>query len=205
VPIGPGDAYRRQVSVTAAPPLARGLFFGTAAIWVVLEARQGANHRADAVTADQGSRPVLRVANIIGVVSALVAARSVPSAAIQPRALAAWIGLAVFWCGVGLRLWCFRTLGHYFTFTVQTSGDQPVITAGPYRVIRHPSYAGVVLVAIGIGLFIGNWLSLACLTTAVFVGVVYRIRVEERALLRDLGDGYRDYAATHRRLVPFIW
>jgi protein-S-isoprenylcysteine O-methyltransferase Ste14 len=82
---------------------------------------------------------------------------------------------------------------------------QPVITTGPYRVIRHPSYAGILLAVIGLGLLIGNWLSLVSLTIAIGGGLVFRIRVEERALLRNLGDDYRNYAATHKRLIPFIW
>jgi hypothetical protein len=60
-----------------------------------------------------------------------------------------------------------HTLGRYFTFTVQTSRDQPVITARPYRLIRHPSYAGLLMVIVAVGLFIGNWLSLLCLIVAV--------------------------------------
>jgi protein-S-isoprenylcysteine O-methyltransferase Ste14 len=96
-------------------------------------------------------------------------------------------------------------LGRYFTFTVQTSSDQPVITEGRYRVIRHPSYSGLLLVFMAVGLFIGNWWSLVVLTVAIAGGLVFRIRVEERALMQNLGDGYRDYAATHKRLVPLIW
>ena len=80
-----------------------------------------------------------------------------------------------------------------------------MITGGPYRVIRHPSYAGILLAVMGLGLFIGNWLSLASLTIAVACGLVFRIRVEERVLLQNLGDDYRCYAATYKRLVPFIW
>jgi len=102
-------------------------------------------------------------------------------------------------------LWSFHTLGRYFTFIVQTSCDQPVITDGPYRVIRHPSYAGILLVVMAIGLFIGNWWSFITLSLADAAAFVLRIRVEERALLQNLGDDYRNYAATHKRLVPFIW
>lgn len=80
-----------------------------------------------------------------------------------------------------------------------------MITNGPYRVIRHSSYAGLLLIVMAVGLFIGTWWSLISLTIAVAGGLVFRIRVEERALLQNLGDDYRDYAATHRRLVPFIW
>ena len=115
------------------------------------------------------------------------------------------VGMGILVAGVALRVWSFYSLGRYFTFTVQTSGDQPVITGGPYRVIRHPSYAGLLLAVTGVGLLIGNWLSVISLTVAMACGLVFRIRVEERALLVNLGDDYRDYAATHKRLVPFIW
>jgi len=177
----------------------------TAVIWLVLEIRQGATRRSEGVQADQGSRFVVRLAGMVGAGSAIAFAHLAPGAAIRPAAVAAWTGLCFFWSGVALRLWSFRILGRYFTFTVQTSGDQPVITAGPYRVIRHPGYAGVLLAVVGLGLFIGNWWSLLGLTVAVTCGLVFRIRVEERALVRDLGDRYREYAATHKRLVPFLW
>ena len=187
------------------PSVVRALLVGTVVIWLVLELRQSANHRPEAVTAAQGGRRQVRMAVLVGALLAFVAARVAPGAAIGPTAVVAWIGLCLLWCGIALRLWSFRTLGRYFTFTVQTSSDQPVITAGPYRVIRHPSYAGILLAVVGLGLLIGNWLSLVVLTAGSVCGVVLRIGVEERALLQDLGDGYRDYAATHQRLVPFVW
>jgi protein-S-isoprenylcysteine O-methyltransferase Ste14 len=55
------------------------------------------------------------------------------------------------------------------------------------------------------GLFIGNWWSFVVLTVAATCGLVFRIDVEERALLHNLGNDYRNYAATHKRLVPFVW
>jgi len=183
----------------------RVLLIGTVVIWLVLELRQGANTRSEAKVADRGSRMVIRVATIVGVVGSVVAKNAAPGADIGNLAVAGWVGLCVLWSGIGLRFWSFSTLGRYFTFTVQTSSDQPVITAGPYGVIRHPSYAGVLLAVAGIGLVVGNWLSLAILTLAVACGIVYRIRIEEAALLQELGDPYRDYAATHKRLIPFVW
>jgi protein-S-isoprenylcysteine O-methyltransferase Ste14 len=109
------------------------------------------------------------------------------------------------WCGIGLRVWCFQTLGRYFTFVVQTSPDQVVVTSGPYRVLRHPSYAALLLTSIGFGLVIGNWVSLAILVVALSCGVAYRITIEERALTTELGDRYTDYARSRKRLVPFVW
>jgi protein-S-isoprenylcysteine O-methyltransferase Ste14 len=192
-------------SSAAVPPVARALVLATAAIWVILEVRQSLRHRADGVKAGYGSEIAFRLVVVAGVFAALGLSRAVPDAAIDRPGVAAWIGLALLWCGVVLRFWSFRTLGRYFTFVVQTSGDQPVIDRGPYRAVRHPSYAGLLLAVLGLALFIENWLSVAGLVVAVGGGLVFRIHVEERALLDNLGDAYRDYAATHKRLIPFVW
>jgi protein-S-isoprenylcysteine O-methyltransferase Ste14 len=191
--------------MAGAPPVIRWIVVVTAAIWVLFEVRQSIGRRHEAVAASWTSEVLFRI--IVGV-GALVAdglSRLAPSATIRPASLADWIGLVSMWCGISLRLWSFRTLGRYFTFTIQTSGDQPVITAGPYRAIRHPSYAGLLLVILAVGVLIGNWWSLLCLAVATTVGLAFRIRVEERALTQNLGADYRAYAATHKRLVPFVW
>ena len=183
----------------------RWILVGTAAIWVALELRQSITHRPEGVRAGWRSEVLFRLVVAVGAIGAGVLANGAPSATIGPAVVVDWIGLVVFWGGISLRLWSFHTLGRYFTLTVQTSHDQPVITSGPYRLIRHPGYAGLLLVIIAVGLFIGNWLSLVFLVVVTAGGLVFRIRVEEQALTRDLGDSYRDYAATHKRLVPFVW
>jgi protein-S-isoprenylcysteine O-methyltransferase Ste14 len=188
---------------TAAPPAARLLLVASAVVWLLVELRESTNRRPEATLSDQGSRMYIRVASIVGIVGAVILTRNVPSGRISPDL--AWAGLVVFWCGMALRFWSFRALGRYFTFKVQTSLDQPVITSGPYRFVRHPSYAAVLLMVMGVGLFLGSWWSFAWLTASVFCGFLFRIRVEERALLLQLGERYVTYAADHKRLVPFIW
>lgn len=96
-------------------------------------------------------------------------------------------------------------LGRYFTHTVMVSADQPVISTGPYRVLRHPSYTGVIMAALGIGLAAANWAGLAAVMVLILMPLVWRIHVEEKALLATLGDRYRGYAAQHKRLVPLVW
>jgi protein-S-isoprenylcysteine O-methyltransferase Ste14 len=187
----------------AVSPVVRTLLFVTLALWLALELRQGLRHRPEATSSDAGSRPVIQLSP--GIVGGLLVRRSLPSFSVRPEVLASWIGVIFVWCGIILRFWSFHTLGRYFTLTVQTSADQPVISAGPYRVIRHPSYAGILLIVLGAGFLIGNWVSLVLLTVAASCGLVYRIRVEERALSRDLGGKYQLYAEGRKRLVPFIW
>ena len=99
-------------------------------------------------------------------------------------------------------VWAKVALGRYFTYTVMTSSDQPVITSGPYRYVRHPSYTGILLIAIGAGAVWGNWLGLGALTLGDARRLGLRIYVEEKALLEELGDRYRSYAEDHKRLRP---
>lgn len=185
------------------PPVARDLVVATVAVWLAGELLQSQRTRPEATAADRGSRPVIRLAMTAGAVLAAVAHRAVPGASIHPAALAAWAGLVVIWCGVALGFAAFHTLGRYFTFTVQTSPDQPVVTTGPYRVVRHPGYAGALLAVAGVGLVLANWLSLVALVAASAAGIVYRIRIEERALTAEV-PGYPAYAAGRARLVPFL-
>jgi protein-S-isoprenylcysteine O-methyltransferase Ste14 len=149
--------------------------------------------------------PVFGAYAIAAVTMLLLAPRLAPAAAIGPGAVTFAVGLALLVPGVALRLWSFQTLGRYFTFTVKVSTDQPVIARGPYRLLRHPGYAGGLLATIGVALQYGNWLSLASVTLSLLAILVWRIRTEENALLAALGDRYGAYAARHRRLVPLIW
>jgi protein-S-isoprenylcysteine O-methyltransferase Ste14 len=187
------------------PAVLRVLVLLTGAVWVVLEARQGANSRPEATRADRTSTRVLLLVIALGVVVGSFALRDVPSAAVRPAAPAQWAGLVLLWVGIALRQWSFRTLGRYFTFTIETGSDQPVIATGPYRVVRHPSYTALLVVLIGIGLLLGNWLALLAVAVAAIAGLVYRIGVEERALEDALGDRYRQFAATRKRLIPYVW
>jgi protein-S-isoprenylcysteine O-methyltransferase Ste14 len=133
-----------------------------------------------------------------------LAPRAVPAAAIRPAAAFA-AGLVILLTGVALRGWSFAVLGRYFTFTLMVSPDQPVVTAGPYRVLRHPSYTGILLGCMGVGLASANWAGLAAMTLLPLAILLWRIHIEENALLATLGDRYRAYAAHHKRLVPLVW
>jgi protein-S-isoprenylcysteine O-methyltransferase Ste14 len=128
-----------------------------------------------------------------------------PAAAIGHGAIAFAVGMAMLVAGAGLRVWSFLALGEYFTFTVKVSADQPVVTSGPYRLLRHPGYAGGLLAILGIGVLYGNWVILAALAVMWLGITLWRIRIEENALLTTLGGSYRTYASGHKRLVPLVW
>ena len=103
-----------------------------------------------------------------------------------------------------LRRYCWRVLGEYFTGDVTAKPDQPVITSGPYRLVRHPSYTAGMMMFIGVGLALGNWVSLALLTIATIATYSYRVAIEERALLETIGEPYRSYMRERKRFIPYI-
>jgi protein-S-isoprenylcysteine O-methyltransferase Ste14 len=90
-----------------------------------------------------------------------------------------------------------------FTRFVQILPGHRLVMTGPYRFVRHPSYSGLLLFYGGMGLALGSWLSLAALVGLPALGIAYRIRVEERALLAAFGEEYRAYMLRVRGLVPF--
>ena len=97
------------------------------------------------------------------------------------------------------------TLGAHFTRNLQTATDHRLITNGPYRRLRHPSYTGAILMLTGVGVGLGNALSIiACLLLSA-TGFVRRIPHEEEMLREELGEPYVKYAMQTRRLVPGVW
>jgi len=114
------------------------------------------------------------------------------------------VGTATLLAGGALRRYCFKALGKFFTGTVVVSADQQVIQTGPYRLIRHPSYTAALLMFTGIGIALGNWISVAVLFLAHCLLYGIRVSVEERALLETLGEPYRDYMSRTKRFIPHV-
>jgi protein-S-isoprenylcysteine O-methyltransferase Ste14 len=115
------------------------------------------------------------------------------------------LALAVMVIGMGLRVWAASTLGKYYTRTLLTADDQKVVTIGPYARIRHPGYLGDILMWSGFGVLTSN-LILVTLFPVMFVVIyLYRISVEEKMLLKTLGDEYSQYQKRTYRLVPFVY
>jgi protein-S-isoprenylcysteine O-methyltransferase Ste14 len=104
-----------------------------------------------------------------------------------------------------MRIWAIVTLGQAFRTTVEVDPGQAVISTGPYARIRHPSYAGLLLVLAGFGFALDEWRSLAVCVLLPLPALLLRIRVEEAELTRVLGDSYRRYQQHTKRLIPGLW
>jgi len=113
-------------------------------------------------------------------------------------------GLALIAAGIGLRAWSIATLGRFFQYRIEVQTGHRVITEGPYRYVRHPSYSGMALTLIGFALASGDVLSLLAVALLGGAALAVRIRAEERQLSEALGAEYQRFAAERRRLVPGV-
>lgn len=195
-------------------PIAAVLFWVAFALFTAVELTVAVRSRgrADSRPAqlDRSSKRVVSASIWAAFIAGFVLAGAVPGAAIAastpPLRWAVFgVGIALVVTGVGLRQWAITTLGRFFTLEVRVSDDHRVVGTGPYRLLRHPSYTGALLALLGVGLALGNWLSLAVLVLVPTFGFMRRIRVEEQALSAQLGESYRRYAAGRRRLVRGLW
>jgi protein-S-isoprenylcysteine O-methyltransferase len=189
-------------------PIAGVLFWCTFGAWVLLWLGIVRRDRGTDVRtpSDQGSRALIGITLWSGVLSAFLLAWTVPAARLPGYGGPVLLGgLVLMWGGMALRLWAVRTLGRLFRTVVLIHDHHRLIDDGPYRVLRHPSYAGSLLTLAGLGLALGNWLSLLAAVLGALVGFTRRIRIEEAALHARFGDAYMAYARRTWRLVPWLW
>ena len=119
-----------------------------------------------------------------------------------------WIGIiGLFFglCGIFIRCIAFFTLGKYFTRTLQKTEEHKLITNGIYQYIRHPGYLSDILIFIGIGMTVFNWITLIYLIITYPIVYAYRIIVEEKMLINIFGEDYIQYKKNTKRLIPFIF
>ena len=114
-------------------------------------------------------------------------------------------GLVLLVAGTALRWAAIRALWDYFTVNVSILEGQRIVRRGLYRVVRHPSYTGLLLRYLGFGLAFANWLSAALIFLPLLAATLYRIRVEEAALGEHFGEEYTAYARETKRLVPGLY
>jgi protein-S-isoprenylcysteine O-methyltransferase len=115
-----------------------------------------------------------------------------------------YLGISLMLLGIVVRQWAIAVLGRFFSLTVKVAEDHKVIDKGPYRVIRHPSYTGVLITFIGLGFAVQSVGALLVLLTLYGMSFGYRMSVEERTLMTELGKDYGDYMRRTKRIIPFL-
>ncbi|HLG20340.1 MAG TPA: isoprenylcysteine carboxylmethyltransferase family protein [Bdellovibrionota bacterium] len=114
-------------------------------------------------------------------------------------------GLVLMLVGMSWRLWSIASLGSAFSSVAEIRPAQTIVTTGPYRYLRHPSYFGSIVMFVGIDVLLQSmWGGLA--TVAILIpAYLFRMRVEEAMLLDEFGEQYQAYQRTTRGLIPYIF
>ncbi|MCL4561605.1 MAG: isoprenylcysteine carboxylmethyltransferase family protein [Chloroflexi bacterium] len=192
-------------------PAASSVFIVACLVWILPEAAHMADQMAGvsrkaASIQDRGSLGVLLALQWLGIALNFLLAWVLPAAAIAwQRPAVLLVGVVVILLGVALRWYAIRVLGSLFTRDVAVSASQLVVQRGPYRLIRHPAYSGTLLTMLGLGLATSNWASLISLLIFTFAGHLYRVRVEEEALVQAIGQPYVDYMRRTKRFIPLLF
>ncbi|MGV0849830.1 methyltransferase family protein [Mycolicibacterium phlei] len=162
--------------------------------WLLSEARITAGTPRESAAENRTLVPYA----VVRVATALAAAYAAP-------AVSGAFGLvmaAVFLAGVVLRAWAVHELGAAYSHRVVAISDGGLVSSGPYRMLRHPAYAGMLLANLGFVGYFANPVSIVALLVLASV-IVWRIRVEEGVLARS--PGYREFSSVRSRIVPGVW
>ena len=116
-----------------------------------------------------------------------------------------WMGVLLMIGGITLHYWAAKTLGEFYTRTLQIIEGHHIVEQGLYSMIRHPGYLGTFIMDIGAGLAVTNWIVLLIITLTGIVSRAYRIRAEEEMLKTAFGEKYQVYLEKTWRFVPFIY
>ena len=113
------------------------------------------------------------------------------------------IGLALAILGAALAIYSRAMLGRNWSATVQLKQDHELITRGPYRLVRHPIYTGLLTLFLGNAVMVGDWRGLLAVAI-VFVSFWRKYRLEEAWLTERFGEPYRLYQARTKALIPLV-
>ena len=115
------------------------------------------------------------------------------------------MGMALAAIGLAVRIHSIQTLKQFFTYSVTKVDNQKIVESGLYKFIRHPGYLGQLMIFFGISISVSNWLSVLLMMVPVTVGYLYRIQVEERFMLKEMGEDYLDYRSRTKKIIPMIY
>lgn len=115
------------------------------------------------------------------------------------------IGLILVTFGTALFIWARYVLRVNYSGHISVKSGQILVQRGPYRFIRHPAYAGYLLMALGISLGYSSLAGLVSILILLLPSLAYRIKIEEKLLIKHYGEAYHQFMRTTKRLIPWIW
>ncbi|HTY60863.1 MAG TPA: isoprenylcysteine carboxylmethyltransferase family protein [Acidobacteriota bacterium] len=178
------------------------IWLSYAVYWSAMSASVKATERLEPASS-RLARLVLMVCAI-----ALICLTRVPIPLLNERFLphgtwAFWSGAAITACGLLFSVWARRHLGRNWSQAVTLKKDHELITSGPYALVRHPIYTGLVLGILGSAVARGEWRGIVAVAL-VFVALWRKLRLEEKWMREQFGESYEAYSQKVAALVPYI-
>ncbi|CAM3941628.1 methyltransferase family protein [Alkalicoccus chagannorensis] len=161
------------------------------------------SRKGDKSEEDTGSFPWIMAA-VLAVVIVSVLSREM-ALFTMPLAGILYSGLAVYAAGIALRYAGSAALGRQFTRDVNVSSSDTIVSSGPFRLLRHPLYTGLLLITFGFALYMTSLLGLAAAVFGVLPALLRRIELEERMLTQAFGEDYQTWMKKRYRLIPFLY
>lgn len=122
---------------------------------------------------------------------------------IPPAIAAYFLGLVMVAAGLGFAVWARVYLGRNWSATVTVKRDHELIRTGPYGLVRHPIYTGLLLALLGTAVGIGEWRGLVAFASFT-IGFLFKLKAEERFMSEAFGEEYARYRADVPALIPCI-
>ena len=154
---------------------------------------------------DRGSQLILWIVIVISVTACEWLRRDMPANMFGGAAWWKAASVAVLAAALAIRWTALFTLGKSFSANVAIRESQKMVRSGLYRVVRHPSYLGLLMVLVAIGIHSRNWISLVVAVVPTTAALIYRIQVEEQALQEAFGEEYAQYSRATKRLLPGVY
>jgi protein-S-isoprenylcysteine O-methyltransferase Ste14 len=178
------------------------LWLGWLAYWMVAAGNVKVTSRREGL----GTFLLNRVFVVIGALLLIVPrqpfhwlnARFVP-----PSMAVYWLGFVIVAAGLGFAVWARLRLGRNWSATVTIKQDHELVRTGPYGVVRHPIYTGLLLALLGTAIAIGEWRGLFAFAL-IAIGFVFKLKAEERFMSETFGEQYARYRAEVPALIPFV-
>jgi len=187
-------------------PYETGAFSAACLAWLLFEVRDELRSKRGPkvkIEADRGTVMTNYAAVGLAVaISSFLSLARIGRLASSPASFS--LGLCLMIGGMALREWAVISLGPYFSPKVELRVGHSLVERGPYRLIRHPAYTGLLMTMLGYSLSVLE--PLGALVSAVLFAIAFggRIRVEEKALEQELGRAYVEYEKRTKRLIPYL-
>lgn len=154
---------------------------------------------------DRSTLGIIWLVIAFSVTAGVFVALNFTAAALPDGRIFASTAVVLFAAGLLLRWWAIVALGRFFTVDVTIEKDHLLVQRGPFRILRHPSYAGLLLAFVGLALSLRNWAAALVILVPISAALIHRMNVEEEALSHALGSRYGEYMKRTKRLLPFVY